>query len=235
MVSSELKRILLLPAVVIGLLTLFTFAPVRENQFLNWDDDIAITDDTQVRSLTWDSIREDFAAPYGKIYNPLTTLSYAVEYKFFGYDSEVIHINDLLLHAANALLVLLLTFLLTQNRLVAFVTALLFAIHPTRAETVGWATERKDVLYGFFYFAALISYVFYLGKRAKPRERFGLYVLALVCMALSGFSKAMVVSLPLAMLTIDFLRSRKLDLSISSDQFLTGPDAASVWAAKARQ
>jgi tetratricopeptide (TPR) repeat protein len=188
------------------MLVCIVFAPAQDNQFLNWDDDLTITSNPHVRTLSADNLKAIFAAPYGEIYNPLTTLSYALEYRFFGYDSQVVHFDNILLHAANAGLVLFLVFLLTQSMSASWVAALLFAVHPLRVESVAWATERKDLLYGFFYFSALISYLYYLRRSHAPRY----YGLALLCMILSAFSKGMAVSLPLALLALDFLLKRKI-------------------------
>ena len=74
----------------------------------------------------------------------------------------------------------------------AALASLLFALHPLRVESVVWATERKDVLYAFFFLAALVSYTAYLKRDDK---RF--YFLALGLFLFSLLAKAMAVSFPL--------------------------------------
>jgi len=203
----ELKQLLMFPALLIIVLTTVTFAPAQRNEFLNWDDNGEITNNHQVRSLSLDNVREIFSAPKLEIYHPLTTLSWALEYWVYQYDSEVVHTNNIILHVMNALLVLWLVFLITGKVPIALVSAALFAVHPLRVESVAWATERKDVLYGVFFFASLISYVYYVRSAFAAKY----YVLALILMALSAFSKGMAVSLPLALIAFDFLFARKID------------------------
>jgi protein O-mannosyl-transferase len=126
-------------------------------------------------------------------FHPLTMASYAM----FGHNPTVLHVTNVLLHAATAVLVLLLLQELTGSAFGAFAGALLWAIHPLRVESVVWIAERKDVLFGLFYVAALVAYV---------RKRL---LLTLVLFVLALLSKGMAVSLPLAMLAIDFLERRK--------------------------
>lgn len=97
-----------------------------------------------------------------------------------------------------------LVLLLTARAPAALFAALLFAVHPLHVESVAWISERKDVLYAFFYLAAMIAYVFYAGPR---RERRG-YAFALGFFALSLLSKPMAVTLPLVLLLLDYLLER---------------------------
>jgi tetratricopeptide (TPR) repeat protein len=204
---------LLLPAILIVVLTGIAFSPAVKNEFLNWDDDSEITGNQQVQSLSLDNIKQVLASPRTGlrpeqgIYHPLTTLSWALEYRFFKYNPEVFHADNIVLHAMNALLALWLAFLISGEATVAFVVGVLFAVHPLRVESVAWATERKDVLYGFFYLLSLICYLYYVQRSYALKY----YALALLCMALSAFAKGMAASLPLALISLDFLFSRKAD------------------------
>ena len=83
--------------------------------------------------------------------------------------------------------------------------ALLFGIHPLHVESVAWVTERKDVLYAFFYMLALISWWSYItaGRRMS-------YVYSILFGALSVLAKPMALSLPLVLCLFDWLRQRPL-------------------------
>ena len=48
----------------------------------------------------------------------------------------------------------------------AFVAAV-FAIHPLRAESVAWISERKDVLSGLFFMLTLWAYAGYVRKPSR--------------------------------------------------------------------
>ncbi|MCX5680983.1 MAG: hypothetical protein NT079_01660, partial [Candidatus Omnitrophica bacterium] len=86
---------------------------------------------------------------------------------------------------------------------------LLFAIHPTRAESVAWVTERKDVLYGIFYMAGLNAYLRYI----KDNNR-NFYFLTIALALLSILSKPMALSFPLILLLCDWYGKRKIDKKI---------------------
>ncbi|MDP2866481.1 MAG: tetratricopeptide repeat protein [Elusimicrobiota bacterium] len=83
--------------------------------------------------------------------------------------------------------------------------ALLFGIHPAHVESVAWAAERKDVLYAFFYLSSLIAYAL------RPYKA-GTYLLSLALFICALLAKPMAVTLPLALLLIDYLKSEKLEV-----------------------
>ena len=78
--------------------------------------------------------------------------------------------------------------------------AALFAVHPLRAESVAWVTERKDVLSGVFFMATLLAYLGY-ARRPSSAAR---YAWVIVFFALGLMSKPMLVTLPLVLLLLDY-------------------------------
>ena len=95
--------------------------------------------------------------------------------------------------------------LLTKgNQVIAFTTAFLFGIHPMHAESVAWVSERKDVLYGFFFLAGLISYTKYVDNGSRKQ-----YFLTILYLIFSLLSKPAAVIFPITLFCIDLLRSRE--------------------------
>jgi hypothetical protein len=87
----------------------------------------------------------------------------------------------------------------------ALLTAVLFGVHPLHVESVAWATERKDVLFVFFYFLGLISYFRWLESRKRVY-----YGMCLGLFVASTLSKSTAVTFPAVLLLIDhFLAKRK--------------------------
>jgi tetratricopeptide (TPR) repeat protein len=189
---------------VILAVTLVTFAPVLQSGFTDWDDDTLLTQNPDVRALSWENVRTIFTSTYVKTYIPLTVLSFAVEYFFAGYDPFVYHLNNLLLHLGVVALVYILGKRLGLRRYAAAVGALLFAIHPMHVESVAWITERKDVLYSVFYLLAAVLYIDYVKTRSSR-----LYVLAVFSGFLSVLAKSMALSLPLVLWLCDWFMDRK--------------------------
>lgn len=184
--------------------TFLVFSPVLKCDFVNWDDDVNVTINPNVRELNAASIKDIFSHTVIGGYTPLTTLSFAVENQFFGIKPGVFHFNNLLLHLLCTMLVFVFMRKLEANLFISFVVTFLFGIHPMRVESVAWITERKDVLYSFFFLLSLISYItFYKSKRLV------FYFLALSAFIFALLSKIQAVSLPLILLLLDYFFEKK--------------------------
>lgn len=197
-------------SLVVFLVILVAFSPAFSGQFLNWGDSVAVTGNPLVRSLDWSSIASIFsgeAITQFHQYVPLALLSYSIEYQFAGLNPAVFHGTNVVLHGISAILVLCIVFQLSNNLSFSFLVALLFAVHPLRAESVAWVTGRKDMLSGAAYFAALLAYILYLQRSRKK----SLLLLTGVFFLLSLLSKAMAVSFPVVMMLVDYLRGRSID------------------------
>ena len=200
---SESNKFLWLGAVVILALTFAAHFRALQGQFVDWDDTIHITRNVAIRNLSLHNLGLMFLQPIAKLYCPLTWLSFAVDYQIWGQSSFGYHLTNLLLHLANTLLVLVLVREILRDRFqyataAALLTAAIFGVHPLRVESVAWATERKDVLFTFFYLGALIVYLRWLGNH-KWRTYwicFGLFVA-------SALSKSTAVTFPVVLLIID--------------------------------
>ena len=197
---------LALGAVLIFIVTAITLYPTLRNGFTNWDDDLMVTKNPKVFHLSATGIKTIFTTFDVSTYVPLTILSYAVEYRTAGLNPRVFHMTNYLLHLLNCLLVFGLILLLSRNFKIAFLTTLLFGVHPLHVESVAWITERKDVLYSLFFLAGLILYL-----RFQVLRKAYLYVLAIVSFVLSLLAKPMAITFPLVLLLLDYLRKRKID------------------------
>lgn len=194
---------------IVGL-TFLVFSPTLTAQFTNWDDMNHVLDNPQVQSLNPIPI---FTGTVSKTYCPLTVVSFAIDYHWHKFDAHFYHLTNLLLHLANIILVYYLAILLGFSFRTTILGTLLFAIHPMHVESVAWITERKDVLYSFFYLAAMIFYIHHLNKDSR---RF--YWLSLIAGLLSILSKAMALSLPLVLFAIDWYKGRTFNKKMFADK-----------------
>lgn len=192
---------------LIALITFLLFSPAIRYDFVNWDDPVNITENRNVSELNANNIRNIFIESVIGGYNPLSTLSFAVEKHFFGLDPKAYHANNILLHVLCTMLVFLLIRRLGFSLLVAAIVALMFGIHPMRVESVAWATERKDVLYSLFFLLSALSYISYYKSR-----KLVLYFASLLLFILSLLSKIQAVSLPLVLILIDYYFENKFSL-----------------------
>lgn len=205
--SSQLKSSLWLLLVLI--LTALVYWPFFQNGFLTtWDDNRYILDNPYIQNLNFEKALGFFSIYFDGHYHPLTLLSLSLDFQIDGFNPKVYHATNLLLHLINTLLVFWFVHLLLkkEQRNVALVTALLFGIAPMQVETVAWATERKNVLYAFFYLLSLVVWMQYLMK-----QRWIYYLLALVFFVMALLSKSMALPLVFTLVAIDYLYKRKWD------------------------
>lgn len=201
---------LLIPLGIVLLITAALFYPSLNNGFVNWDDNKNIYENPNLEVFNWESIKGIFTDPIIGGYNPLSIFTFAVEKKLAGgFSTFLTHFNNLLLHLICVFFVFRILLLMKLSKEAAFVGALLFGIHPMRVESVAWATERKDVLFGAFYLAAMFTYIKYLTKK---QSKFLIYTLVLFVFSL--FSKIQAVSLPLSMLALDYYFKRPLKVKL---------------------
>jgi len=191
--------------------TFVVYLPSLGNGFINWDDNYYVTENPV---MAQPNLHDLLTVPIGGNHHPLTMISLALNYRLSGLDPAPYHWLNLLLHLANTALVFLFVRKLSGGRLwTTIVTSVFFGIHPTHVESVAWISERKDVLYAFFYLIALIVYLRYLDTRRAPW-----LILALLAFVLSLASKPAAVVLPLTLLAIDYFRRRPWSPSVALEK-----------------
>ncbi len=198
--SKPLPHLLIIS--FIGIITWLFLKACLDNQISTWDDIPYISGNRLVKDLSWHGIKEIFSTPTMGNYHPLTMLSYAIEYSQAQLEPWLYHFDSLILHILTTGLVYWLTYLLTKRQTAALLTALLFGLHPMHVESVAWAAARKDVLCGAFYVASCIFYVYY--RRLTTGKKTMLYLLTLLTYICALLSKPIAVTLPLALMLIDY-------------------------------
>ena len=211
---KDKKAILMLAVLLV--ITFIVMQPSLKGKFLNWDDDVNIYENNNVKHLTVENIKNIFTSNVIGNYNPLSILTFTLEYHFFKEGTFYYHLNNVILHLLNAFLVFWLLMLIGLRKEWALFAALFFSVHPMRVESVAWITERKDVLFAFFYLASVICYIYYL-KFKKKRS----YILVLIFFLLSLLSKIQAVSLPLTLLLVDYILKRPLKFKLILEKYHT--------------
>ncbi|MBX9791457.1 MAG: tetratricopeptide repeat protein [Pirellulales bacterium] len=215
-----------LTALVLFAATAAVYAPVWNNQFVHFDDDVYLTANPHVQQgLTAEAVKWCFTSAYASNWHPLTWLSHLLDWQLFGANALGHHLVNVLLHAINTVLVFLVLERITRPRSIATeknrrrpdanrnpgesttssanlwraaLVAALFCLHPLRVESVAWAAERKDTLSALFWWLTIGAYASYT---ASPNwRRYGLVLLGL----LGGLlAKPAVVTLPVVLLLLD--------------------------------
>lgn len=195
-----------IPLLLIFILTVITFSACFAFDFVNWDDNFYIYDNPFINTLSIDNLKAIFTQPVNGNYNPLPILMFAIEKSLFGLNPAAFHGINVAWHIVCTSLAYSLFKKLGLNTWASLFATALFAIHPLRVESVAWITERKDVVFGTFYIAALLSYLSY-----TKNNKTWVYSLTLILFILSLLSKIQAVSLPLSMLAIDYYINKPLN------------------------
>ena len=229
--GTAARRAWAVPA-AIALITLIAFLPTLSNGFVSWDDDKNFLDNSHYRGLGPSQLHWMWTTFHLGHYVPLSWMTLGLDYMLWGMNPFGYHLTSLVIHCANAVLLYFIARRLLRLSgwarlegredlvtLGAMCAALLFAVHPLRVESVAWATERRDVLSGFFSFAAILAYIG-VAESTRPRFRYGGAVALFACALLS---KATSMSVPAVLVILDVYPLRRLG------------GAAGWWTASARR
>lgn len=213
----------ILISITLVIMTLLIFWRVQHFEFLNYDDQIYVTDNAQVRQgLTFESVKWAFTSDEAGFWHPLTWLSLMLDYELYRLNPGGYHWTNLLFHIASTILLFWGLNRMTGEVWCSGFVAALFAVHPLHVESVAWVAERKDVLSAFFWMSTIAAYVWYT-ERPVP----GRYFLVIVLFILGLMSKPMLVTLPFVLLLLDYWPLNRFPRPLSNNYGLyaeTGPE-----------
>lgn len=188
--------------IAIGLVaaTLAAFAPAFEAGFVNYDTPRVVTKNPALEhGLSPEGLAWAFRTNLIGNWQPLTALSYLLDYELFGLEPAGYHATNVLLHALAALLFFAVWTQMTGAVWRSGFVAALFALHPAHVESVAWVAERKDVLSAVFWALTMMVY----GRAVRSGSRRALYGGVPLVFALGLMAKPMLVTLPFVLLLLD--------------------------------
>ncbi|KHD05481.1 hypothetical protein PN36_17705 [Candidatus Thiomargarita nelsonii] len=214
-----IKIILIIFCLALAIFTAYHNA--LNNAFVaSWDTGYYVIGNPNIKAFNWENIQWMFTHFYMANWHPLTWLSHALDYAWFGLEPWGHHLVSLIIHGFNTVLLFVLVIVLmssanksfnNQTLLAAGCAAILFGIHPQHVESVVWIAERKDVLSLFFILLALLSYVFYNTSR-----HLSWYLSALFCFVLALLAKPMAVTFPVILILMDVYPLNRTVLTASA-------------------
>ena len=204
-------------------ITWIVFGQTIHYPFINYDDPAYILERPEInRGLTWSGIIWSLTHAHGGNWHPLTSISHMLDCQMFGAQAGGHHFVNILLHSISVVLLFLVLQQMTGSpgspgdesvRLAdrtgniwpSALVAVIFAIHPLRVESAVWIAERKDVLSGVFFMLTLAAYFRYTRRPSASR-----YITMSILYALGLMSKPMLVTLPFALLLLDYWPLRRI-------------------------
>ena len=228
---------------LLGLVVIAVLSGALFGEFQQWDDFALLVDNSAFRGLAWPQLRWMFTTNLMGHYMPVTWITYGLDYVVWGLNPFGYHLANILVHAANVLLVYFVALRLLRSvwssaaedsrdslRIGAAFAALVFGLHPLRVESVAWITERRDVLCGFFYLLAVLMYLRTGEAERRDRRQWGTFYWAAVGLfVLALLSKSMAVTLPAVLLVLDVYPLRRLQPGVRG--WLT-PGPRRIWIEK---
>ena len=224
-------------AVAIAIISFLAYLPSLRNGFVEWDDSTYVAENPFIRSVNMNFLRRAFFEFYASNWHPLTWLSHALDYAIWGLNPFGHHLTNIIFHAVNTFLVVILIMRLiaarngtagmeqtvfSDNRAVLIaggVTGLLFGLHPLHVESVAWVAERKDLLCALFFLLSMISYIGYIRVEGRgtvqensiSRFHDRQYLFAFGFFVLALLSKPMAVTLPVILLIVDWFPFERIE------------------------
>lgn len=219
-------------AAAAGFLCLLVYLRTLSCGFVNFDDPLYVLNNGMIRELDTELLAKAFGGSHAGFWMPLTWISLALDYHFWGLNPLGYHLTNIVLHAVNTMLVVLIADSLMQQRqvpeincsktvlpdspragtvgdgvkypLILLLAGLMWGIHPLRVESVAWVTERKDVLNGLFALSSVLCYLAYVRARLAGKPFRSAWLLSLLLFACSLMAKSVSVVLPVVLLVLDF-------------------------------
>jgi protein O-mannosyl-transferase len=184
---------------LLAAVTCAAFAGALRNGWVSFDDPHYVYENLHVnRGLRLDGLWWFLSHPHGENWHPLTSWSHMLDVQLFGLAPAGHHAVSVLLHALNAVLLVIVLHRMTGAWWRSLLVGGLFALHPLRVESVAWISERKDVLSGLFFLLALEAY-----RRWAVRPGRARYAALVAALALGLMSKPMLVTLPFVLVLLD--------------------------------
>jgi hypothetical protein len=214
-----------LPCLLLIVLVVGLYYPVRTHPFVNYDDNVYVTDNAHIQNgLSWETVTWALVTNDAGNWHPLTWLSHALDFDLYDMAPGGHHLTSMLLHALNAALLFWVLLRATGYAGRSFMVAALFAVHPINVESVVWIAERKTVLSMVFFLLALGAYRWYAANPKVLR-----YTVVAVLFGLGLMAKPQIISFPFVLLLWDYwplrrgaLRSSALGAGQNSSDDISG-------------
>ena len=179
-----------------------------------WDDQWQVINNYTERGWTWANLADIFFSFFWGQYSPVNQLYYTSLYSLAAYNPLSFHLGSIIIHTVNVLLVYLVInkllkdsprFEVRSTHLIAFMTSLLFAVHPLMVEAVAWISASKVILCTFFYLASVLFYLKY-----ATTSKSSWFLLSIFCFLLSFGVKEQALTLSFCLLLLDYALKRNL-------------------------
>ena len=203
------QRGLFISILLIALLGAIAYGNSLNGKFV-WDDDALIRNNIYIKDFShitkvFSGNVEAGAGKKTSFYRPVQTLTYMLDYHFWGLDEKGYHITNTAWHIAVALVLFWLVNILFHQRRIALLAGLFFVVHPIHTEAVSYISGRAEPLSAFF---ILLSFILY-AKNLQTKNT-GLYFGMILSFVIALLSKESSLIFPAILLLYHFSFKKKI-------------------------
>ena len=214
----------ILQILLIIALPIIVFLNSLDNTFV-YDDVFTITDNYFIRD--WGNLLAFFTDDYFKYsgevtYRPVVTFSYFIDYALWHLNPVGFHLTNVLLHAANVVLVYAVVSAVSKSRITSFLTSILFALHPILTEAVNGISYREDILATTFFLGSALLFIQSAIRNPQSTIYYYLYPLSLFSYLFALCSKEVAITLPLIIFLLDWLQGDKKRIKQNTIKYYIG-------------
>jgi len=199
----------------LALIAFAVYANSLQNDFV-FDDESVVLGDPSITRISnipkYLTGEEGFHKVIGPYFRPIISASFALDYAIYGFQPFGFHLTNVIIHVINCLLCLKFLLLVykpaeKENRLLVFLSAAIFAVHPIHTEAVSWVSGRTDSFSFTFFISAFIFFLLFSESRRKKY----LFLMGLMYL-LSLMAKEMALTLPVLVIAYDIIVKRSASL-----------------------
>lgn len=216
--KSKVTIVLVLLASILPFLGLAT----GSHEFSGFDDRVNIIDNSNIHELSWENVKWMFTGAKLGVYEPISWFIKGSIIEVSGLSPRAFHLTSLALHLGNVVMlyflavgilsVLLRDVPVSRISLVSAFMALIYGIHPLRAEVVAWGSGQSYAVGAFFCLSALVCYLQYRNRVDKHLSAYPWLALSALMYVCALFGKSAMVLLPVWLLLIDWYIYQRRDL-----------------------
>ena len=167
---------------------------------INPDDKIYLgyLQDIFNQGVTFSSLSSIFTDFVNSSWSPATISSLSIDFLLGNNNPILYHVTNTVLHVFNGMFVFFIINMLSKNKFISLLTAIVFIVHPLNVESVVWISERKGLLSAFFLLSSLYYYIIYNENNILSYK-----VISIALFVLSLLSKPTTISLPAILIVLD--------------------------------
>lgn len=210
---------------IVALLAVVFGWPTQGGDFLSGDDQRLVVDHYLVNHPSLSNAGRLMVTLHDDLYQPLPMLTLQLDFaraeptpdRRYPVSASAFHATNILLHAINSVLALVLARRLTDCRRVGLLVGAMFACHPFALEPVAWISGRMMLL------AAMFSMLTMLACLGRGETRSAAHPVAAVLAWLAATASKILPSVPLAALWVDYQRHHRQSADATPELDTTTP------------